>query len=824
MTLARGLAAIALAIAAARSPASADLLRATRSQQVDEISHTVLVRISDGVATYTVQRQFQNRGKIADEAHLSISLPTGAAATGLRIRASGTWHTGELLDRDVAAARYQELTGAGVYDPKDPALLYWISSSELYLQVFPVLPGAVSTVEYTLTVPTRYAAGRYWLTYPRVDPASQKTWPGARKLVDPVVAIEPGWAPGRGGIAIDGKAAEPGKPVALAPHARDPWRSRATATAYNDLGYDSPDLESPYATSTIDVPAASGPELRYSLGKLRVELLHPLTSTLELALVTPAGDVVEVVDNIEDARDGRVTHDVRFPEAVRALGRWRLLVRSRATDETGALLRWSLAFGDRAFASAGPPAFIPSQADARQLAVLDVAAPPATAWSGRLGRVVASDAHAFTRFELDTAARVSELPKRAQVVFVLDASYSAGPEHLAAQLAIVRGYVAHVPDAELEVIAVRRTAKRVFGRFVSAAEAPRLLDAAVRGGTLALGNGSALDEGARLAASLLAGRAGPQRVVLATDELLRASLTQAQALAALAALAPAAVVHVVVPRLDATAALPALERDDNADLAALAAGHHGILARISGFPAPQAELRPVVLELVRPTRIEHVALSGTTQLSIGDVLREGEGLRLWDDTRAAAAPSSLTLTGKLWSDPIRLDLAASPGFSTQAAAFVFGADQHGNLSEAEQRTVALAGRAVSPVTSYLAIEPGVRPMKIGFDDGPGGGGGGWGSIGAGHYGTLGCGSGGSAEKLDLASLIPTQACVRKHAPDRAWSVKLSVETTKDEIVDVTVDGDLDPLAACLVEAAWAVRLPDAFSRYSRTYSFELSDR
>jgi Vault protein inter-alpha-trypsin domain/Proprotein convertase P-domain len=822
MTLARGLAAVALAIAAAGSPASADVLRTTRNQQLDEISHTVLVRISDGVATYTVQRQFQNRGKLADEARLSIALPTGAAATGLRIRASDKWHTGELLDREVAAARYRELTGAGVFDPKDPAILYWLTSTELTLQVFPVLPGTVNTVEYTLTVPTRYAAGRYWLTYPRVDPTMQRTWPDARKLVDPVVTVEPGWASGRGGIAIDGKPAEPGKPVALAPRARPPWESRATLAAHNDLGY-SPDGESPYATSTLDVPAASGPELRYSLAKLRVDLMHPLTSTLELALVTPAGEVVEVRDYLDDARDGRVALDVQFWEAVRAPGRWRLLVRSRATDDTGALVRWSLAFGNRVYASAGPPIFIPSQLDARGLAVLDVAAPPTTAWSGRLGRVVASDAHAFTRFELDAAPRLSELPKRAQVVFVLDASYSAGAEHLAAQLAIVRTYLAHVPDAEVEVVITRRTAKRVFGRFVTAAEAPRLLDAAVRSGALALGNGSALDEGARLAASILTGRAGPQRVVLATDEQLRSSLTQAQALASLAALAPAAVVHVVAPSIDGTAALPALERDDSADLAALATSHHGIFARVSGFSAPQAELAPVALELVRPTRIEHVALGGTTQLTIGDVLREGEGLRLWDETRASAAPSRLTLTGKLWSDPIHLDLAASPAFSTQAAAFVFGADQHGNLSEAEQRTVALAGRAVSPVTSYLAIEPGVRPMKIGLEDGPGGGGSGWGSIGAGRYGTIG-GGGGSAEQLDLASLIPTQACVRKHAPGRAWSVKLSVETTKDEIVDVKVDGALDPLAACLVEAAWSVRLPAAFAPYSRTFSFELSDR
>jgi CheY-like chemotaxis protein len=353
----------------------------------------------------------------------------------------------------------------------------------------------------------------------------------------------------------------------------------------------------------------------------------------------------------------------------------------------------------------------------------------------------------------------------------------------------LKRYLAHVPDAELEVVAVRRRASRLFGRFATAAEARHLLDAAVRAGALAPGNGSALDEGARLAASLLAGRTGPPRVVLATDELLRTALTDAAALAALAALPPAAVVHVVAPSTDTAGPLPSLTRDDDASLAALAAGHHGIFARIAGLPAKGPDLEPVVLELVRPTRIEGLAVTGQSPLGVADVLREGEGLRLFETgLTAAEAPSSLSLTGKLWSDPIRLDLAAAPRFSNATAAFVFGSEgRHDHLSEAEQRTLALAARAVSPVTSYLAIEPGVRPSKIGLDDLEGGLTG-WGTIGTGCYGTIG-GSHGirlKVERPDLASLVPTAACLRKHPPAGPWSVKLTVETTKDEIVDIAV--------------------------------------
>src|SRR3990167_287699 len=65
------------------SSAHADVLRSTLEQPLFEVSHSVDVRIEDGVATFKVKRQFANPGKIADEAALEIDLPAGGAATGL---------------------------------------------------------------------------------------------------------------------------------------------------------------------------------------------------------------------------------------------------------------------------------------------------------------------------------------------------------------------------------------------------------------------------------------------------------------------------------------------------------------------------------------------------------------------------------------------------------------------------------------------------------------------------------------------------------------------------------------------------------------------
>ncbi len=79
--------------------AHADLLRATREQPLFEASHTVDVRIADGVATYTVRRMFSNPGTRAEQVELTIDLPYGAAATGLRIRASERWYDGALMER-----------------------------------------------------------------------------------------------------------------------------------------------------------------------------------------------------------------------------------------------------------------------------------------------------------------------------------------------------------------------------------------------------------------------------------------------------------------------------------------------------------------------------------------------------------------------------------------------------------------------------------------------------------------------------------------------------------------------------------------------------
>jgi subtilisin-like proprotein convertase family protein len=785
------------AVPLSSEPSRADALHATREQALAEVSHTVDITLADGVAIYRVRRVFANAGKVADEAGLAIDLPSGAAATGLRIRAHDRWYDGDLMERGAAAARYQELTGLGAYRPKDPALLQWLWADKLYLQVFPVMPGDASTVEYTLTVPTRYDNGRYWLSYPRVD--AERSDGSSLPLAAPVITVHPAWAASRPAVWIDGRRTLADTPVVLLPPEVQPWQAQIA------------DPSASYVASAIDVPASSHTTGEIATATIDVAITHTYIGDLRVELITPQGAAVVLHDRTGGTTNNlRLARDVALPAHTTAAGTWRLIVSDHAGLDTGSLDSWSLDVGDTRLAATDTPVFIPDAPETASdagVAAIAVAAPDAQpTWTVRVGRAVASDHHAFTRLEIDAARELVPTPHRAQLVFVVDASYSVGAAGLAAQLAVVRSYVGQLPDAEVEVVAYRRRADRVFGRFVPAADLAKQLAAATARGALALGNGSSLDDGAKLAASLIGARAGARRVVLLTDELTRTALTPAAAVAALAALPRDVIVHVVVPRLDGDDRVSLVRRDD-ADLAALATAHHGIYADLDGAPAePTKQLEPVVLELVRPTRIDHLAVTGLTDDAdspqVPELLHEGDGVRaMW---LRPTAPSHLVVTGRLWSDPIRADVAASAVFSQQTAALVFGADADSDLSEDEQLHLAFAGRAVSRVTSYVAAEPGTRPSPIGLDFGRSGFGVGGGGAG---YGA-GYGDGRGRPPLDLKQLVDADACLDQLP---AADVVLGVETTRDEIVDVAIEGVASPLAGCLVEAVWRTRLDDRFA-------------
>ncbi len=429
--------------------------------------------------------------------------------------------------------------------------------------------------------------------------------------------------------------------------------------------------------------------------------------------------------------------------------------------------------------------------------------PPIAVLTARLGIAKASREHSLVRFEIDAEPELAPLPVRPQVVFVVDPSYSMdlhGADAIAAQLQVVRAYLGHVPDASVELVAVRRRAERVFGKFVAASNFEAELRDAQRRGAFARGNGSAIDAGARLAGEALADRAGPRRIVILTDGLVRSSLTARDVATVLDRLPADVVVHVVV--LDESNGMPLdLERDDDALLAPLATDHRGIYARYDALdPHTASELAPSALGLVRPTRIDELAAPG---LAIDNPeLDEGMGLRL--TATMATPPTRTVISGKLWDEPVRLAITASPAFSRTTAALAPDTDDYDRLDHDEQLRIALAGGAVSPLTALVASDPGEHPPVTG-QAGPAGPGRRFGRRSAVPSVSIG------AVHRPLRVLLDPSACVARARPPAGWHVTLQVESTRDEIVDVRARGPESPLTACLVEAMWAVRLPPSFT-------------
>ena len=468
-----------------------------------------------------------------------------------------------------------------------------------------------------------------------------------------------------------------------------------------------------------------------------------------------------------------------------------------------------------------------------QLASFTVSPPRICTLAARLGRVVAGPGKQYSRLEVDVAPRLGAVPKQPNVVFVLDASHSMGPRGLEAELSLMRSFWSHVPDARVEVVLYRRKAVRLFSGFVGLARAEELLAAAGAEGKLWPGNGSNLDAGLRLGVAALDGavRARGRRrpasrgyLVMLGDGLLRLSFTNRPSLRVLSRAPRGTVSHVV---LASPGSHLHEQRDDSHALSSLASARGGVLLSVSGISgdaAARVPLRGVTEGLVRPVRLDHFKIKGYAGEGlekIPPILREGRGLR--EMIRLPAAPRRLVLSGKLWARTFSRVVPATRAFSRVTAALVFAEGEISDLEPKEMMRVARLGRVVSPVTSYLAIEPGVRPSTeglsrlMGSEVGE--------AYGVGGLGLVGTGSGGGGASKDMGDLVSAAVsrCVRAHKPAPGWSATLSVETTIHEIVDVSLTSSLPaPIKSCIVEGTWRVRLPSYYDEAHQVYKVPLS--
>lgn len=424
-----------------------------------------------------------------------------------------------------------------------------------------------------------------------------------------------------------------------------------------------------------------------------------------------------------------------------------------------------------------------------------------------LGHVAAStapgaEAH-VVRLELRVPSIIEAAPVRPRVVFVLDASHSVGERGIEAQLALVRGYLAHTPDAKVEIVIYRRYPHRLFGRFVAAgsldAELTRL--AAHR---LAPGNGSDLEAGLALAAGI----AGSTRLVAFTDDRLRTRFDVARAARSITAAPRGAVLHLV--RFGSGSGPFEWARDDDHRLVPIARTRGGVVAAMTGN---DSGARDAMLGLVRPLSIDHLTaqVPGTAPDALGLPASLGGGDGFRGTVMTSAAPAGARVTGMIWGRTWTMPLVPDPDISRALPALVFGHEASGDLDDAVAAALAHRAGVVSPFTSFLARDPSAPPTSYeplslyGISGGCGCHG--PHSVGVGHLGTIGAGSGTRVEPPDrvahLRALLATD--VRHCLPDPR-GVTLHLETTTDEIVDVTVHG-AGAATTCLEDAAWNLRLP-----------------
>ncbi len=427
---------------------------------------------------------------------------------------------------------------------------------------------------------------------------------------------------------------------------------------------------------------------------------------------------------------------------------------------------------------------------------------------GHLASLSVAKNRAATHVRLFTAERISTIPARAAVAIVIDGSRSMRGSFPSARAA-ARSFIGHFPNAEVDVITFDRKVYRRTPSPVTPREALTVLHKLPDDGA----NGSRLDDAIQAADALLAQRASPERRMLVlTDTLTREALTPKWLAAR--TLKSGATLHMADVREGAAK----LERDDEDEWAPIAKNTGGVFWHATHPERGDRDSQAVFEEWVRPLRIDYVRVRGATaSAEWPTTLAEGEGFEDWSLAKFVA--TAVTVQGQLWSRPFSTRIATTPAASKLSAALVFGDDLHSQLSEPEMMILAKRGGAVSPVTSYLAIEPGVRPSTEGLDWGEGGGGSGSG-LGLGGIGTLGRGTGGGMVDLKKHREGMLSAAARKCKARGEMSIEL--ETTVDEIVeigsveqratrDATVEG-------CVREEVWAHTLPSSFAASHARFS------
>jgi hypothetical protein len=424
------------------------------------------------------------------------------------------------------------------------------------------------------------------------------------------------------------------------------------------------------------------------------------------------------------------------------------------------------------------------------------------------GRLPLESTH-FAHVEIDLARELGDVPGDLHTAIVIDHSRSLTVDELDVQRAIVAAYLRAAPASRVQVIAFARRAQALLPSWMTAAHAGPQIDRAIR--ALPPRNGSNLDVAVGEAIAWLARVRGTKRIVVFTDEQLPARLFAGTDLHDL--VAGGVLLHVVRP---STSGL-GLERDDELELADLAKQTRGIAVRGAVDDGGNVD----ATLLVRPTSLDHLTIGdGGWQLAEGVTdarpcdasLAEGETCSWWGQSDGGGGP--VAIKGLLWNQPFERVVRPDPSHARELARTLSAMQV---LAPELQTQVDRIALAINSVWSLFGQWGGTG----GYEDL-----GGFGTMGTGGFttgggitdfvGTVGPGTG----PIDLRRLLQPAVDSCRPGPAR---VVVHVETTREEIVDVTVEvAPASPaLHDCIVEAVWdtTLRLAHAPARAERTVAF-----
>lgn len=316
------------------------------------------------------------------------------------------------------------------------------------------------------------------------------------------------------------------------------------------------------------------------------------------------------------------------------------------------------------------------------------------------------------RVEIDVPRPLADPAPALRVVFVMDASRSAGREGIAKARAAMEGVLDALPDdARYAVVAFARQPWLLVDPWSSPRERflPEVLPQ----------NGSDV-VGALSFARRLARDTAPEetpRIVLFSDLMQRRAVTEASWSRALESLG--VLTHVVALPSDVVAEEAyswARLVPDEEPRAEAVEGTGGIFVEIGNGEEPDALLWP---HLVAPTRIDEVALEvgGRDPLegalsSDGELperLLAGQGVRV-QSVLPVGARGEAFMTGFLWSRPLALPLEATAATRRLSLARTANGPVSKDLEDDLVRSAAKAVGAVSRVTSLVHV-PEFRPAE-----------------------------------------------------------------------------------------------------------------